>query len=661
MFIKSFKTKSNVQLKSSDRKKLQAKVFEKYSLTDEQLLLLFPAKSTISHIKIITHSEQIVTVYACDKKPLFFECPETGFLPTVYTVWTVPTIVSFFTTHPAVLPRLANGADLMLPGIFLLLFIYKLTTIFILITFGLFIGVIKFGQGINSYGYHKKDEIVAVNLSSNKAAVAIGRLARSSEDLYMSAGQGICVKIFHVFGDKLWAMESSVCSQIPFHGTGIGLAPTENDFPALGSEFSHKKKPETSMKEIVEKTNNVTISKPIENNDFPALGFNPKRNIPTNEVTSNSNICHEPEEISKDNAIDNANNDNSELPQISTKLADGLKECPESTIISEDDILKNAFFTALKRDGKNLQLPLLTSNFYRCFMLPLAERPIDLKKTSYKKLSKFLNEMCVNRFITVKEEQKGIEKIFAINNEHPDLLEFIPKILPRDNAAATTTTGTITNDDKPASLFVSEMTELYLVTDETAPLFAHFSIGNGDGIEVANVKKLLKEYVCQNKLQSPLNSRMINLNPLLGKICDVPAVDEKKSTASISFDELLSIVMLKMIHSYEMRNKNEIKTAGGKKATIQMTLATRSGNKKVTLVNGLESFGIRISEFDKACRVGVAASTAITKVAHQKGEQFMVQGNQIRFIHKLLTNTYKIPSKNIIGLELAKKEKKVKK
>lgn len=116
MFIKSFKTKSNVQLKSSDRKKLQAKVLEKYSMTDEELSLLFPSKSTISQIKIITHSEQIVTVYACDKKPLFFECPETGFLPTVYSVWAVPNMVSFFTTHPAVLPRLANGADLMLPG-----------------------------------------------------------------------------------------------------------------------------------------------------------------------------------------------------------------------------------------------------------------------------------------------------------------------------------------------------------------------------------------------------------------------------------------------------------------------------------------------------------------------------------------------------------------
>lgn len=116
MFIKPFKTKSNVQLKSSDRKKLQSKVVERYALSDDQLSLLFASKATISQIKIITHSDQIVTVYACDKKPLFFECPESGFLPTVYSLWLVPTMVPFFTTHPAVLPRLANGADLMLPG-----------------------------------------------------------------------------------------------------------------------------------------------------------------------------------------------------------------------------------------------------------------------------------------------------------------------------------------------------------------------------------------------------------------------------------------------------------------------------------------------------------------------------------------------------------------
>lgn len=121
MFIKPFKTKSNVQLKSSDRKKLQNKISTKFSITDEELSILFPSKGTVSLVKIITHCEQIITVYAVDKLPLFFEISSNTLLPTVYALWQVPNMLPSFTTHPDVLLRLAKGANLMLPGLFFVL------------------------------------------------------------------------------------------------------------------------------------------------------------------------------------------------------------------------------------------------------------------------------------------------------------------------------------------------------------------------------------------------------------------------------------------------------------------------------------------------------------------------------------------------------------
>lgn len=102
MFIKAVKTKSNVQLKSSERKKLQQKVSTKFNVTQDELNTLFPNKSSISLVKIITHGEDIVSVYAVDKRPLFFETPDQVFLPTVYTLWLVPNMIPAFTTHPAV-------------------------------------------------------------------------------------------------------------------------------------------------------------------------------------------------------------------------------------------------------------------------------------------------------------------------------------------------------------------------------------------------------------------------------------------------------------------------------------------------------------------------------------------------------------------------------
>lgn len=124
MFIKPFKTKNNTQVKSTDRRKIRQNITSAFGVTEDALNQLFPSKCTINSIKIIANNGQQGTVYTCDKRPLFFELnfdadnlTKTTLLPTVYALWILPELVPTFTTHAAVLPRLAGGADLMLPGI----------------------------------------------------------------------------------------------------------------------------------------------------------------------------------------------------------------------------------------------------------------------------------------------------------------------------------------------------------------------------------------------------------------------------------------------------------------------------------------------------------------------------------------------------------------
>lgn len=116
MFLKPFRTKSNVQLKSSDRKKLQSRIASKFACSDADLQEVFSSKASVSFLKIIAHSGDICGVYTVDKLPMFFELPNTVLFPTVYALWQLPSLVPSFTTHPEVLPRLAKGANLMLPG-----------------------------------------------------------------------------------------------------------------------------------------------------------------------------------------------------------------------------------------------------------------------------------------------------------------------------------------------------------------------------------------------------------------------------------------------------------------------------------------------------------------------------------------------------------------
>lgn len=117
MFIKPIKIKSNVQLRGSDLKKFRSHVEQNFPEAKESdLLNLFPTKSALSQIKVITNSNVTCTVYSVEKRPLFFEDENGALIPTVYALWIAPDIIPYFTTHTAVLPKLANGADLMLPG-----------------------------------------------------------------------------------------------------------------------------------------------------------------------------------------------------------------------------------------------------------------------------------------------------------------------------------------------------------------------------------------------------------------------------------------------------------------------------------------------------------------------------------------------------------------
>lgn len=469
--------------------------------------------------------------------------------------------------------------------------------------------MIKQGTGYSTYGNYACDSVVAVNLKSNRSAVAVGQMARSSADLFMAANQGVCVKILHVFGDKLWGLEPAVCLQVPNAGALI-KPPAMDEFPALGEM---KVKKSSSANERISNENPIQPQSIAEDE--------------THLETDLQNV-----EISKDD--DNAN-------------ADEQDEATDTTE-SPDDLLKRAFLTAIKKMGKKPPTPLLTSNFYRNHILEV-DSSIDIKKTTYKKLSKFLQDMASYNYLTVKEEPKGVEKIVAFNITHPDVVNTILRV---------SNSGGQASDMNGDDLFVKEMKELYTVTNETMKFFNLFDIKCGEGIEPAQLKKYVKDYVCNKKLQDPANIRNIHVDEMLREVCQFDA-----NNKIVPFDVVLATITDRMDHSYAMRNKNELRT-GGKQATIKMTLATRCGNKQVTLVDGMELFGIRLPEFAQACKVGVAASTSIIRPdcpANANKGQLMVQGNQVRFVHKLLTETYKIPQKFIIGLNLAKKEVKKKK
>lgn len=167
------------------------------------------------------------------------------------------------------------------------------------------------------------------------------------------------------------------------------------------------------------------------------------------------------------------------------------------------------------------------------------------------------------------------------------------------------------------------------------------------------VVKCYKEYTLKNKLHDPADRSKIITDKVL------QTVYGQEAPTSITFPQGLNALFSKMPSKYEMRSA-AVASKAGKTPAIQMVLKKCSGNKKVTLVTNLEAYGILLNEFAKQCKLAVQASSTINQAKDTKGNQLLVQGNQIRFIHTLLTETYKVPANRITGLEFAKKDPKKK-
>lgn len=91
------------------------------ALTDEDAQALLPKKESVTAVKVIAHNGQQCKLFCTAKVPMFFQAdyPEPRFFPTIYTLWRYPHLLYSFTTNRAVIPNLAKGAALMLPGVIL--------------------------------------------------------------------------------------------------------------------------------------------------------------------------------------------------------------------------------------------------------------------------------------------------------------------------------------------------------------------------------------------------------------------------------------------------------------------------------------------------------------------------------------------------------------
>uniref|UniRef100_A0A8D2HUY8 Eukaryotic translation initiation factor 2D n=1 Tax=Urocitellus parryii TaxID=9999 RepID=A0A8D2HUY8_UROPR len=404
----------------------------------------------------------------------------------------------------------------------------------------------------------QKGDLCAIALVGNRAPVAIGVAAMSTAEMLTSGLKGRGFSVLHTYQDHLW--RSGDKSSPP------SIAPLVLD-PA---DLSEEKVDSTFQEDL----RCLTLEGKEEENG---------------EVHQ---ACEEKSlsEASEDTSAGVLSQDSTDSRPLQEQM---------------DELLQQCFLHALKCRVRKADLPLLTSTLLGSHMFSCCPegRQLDIKKSSYKKLSKFLQHMQQEQIIQVKELSKGVESVVAVDWKHPR---------------------------------------------------------KGSILESNEVRTIIIDYAKKNELVDTHNKNLVKLDPIL---CDcILEKDEQHTVVKLPWDSLLTRCLEKLQPAYQVTFPGqEPIVKKGKICPIEITLAQRASNKKVTVVRNLEPYGLDPYSVAAILQQRCQASTTVTPAPGSKDSlQVQIQGNQVHHLGWLLLEEYHLPRKHIQGLEKAPKPGKKK-
>ncbi|XP_010247737.1 PREDICTED: eukaryotic translation initiation factor 2D [Nelumbo nucifera] len=615
MFKKSIEAKSLQRLSGADRKKLKRTVKERFpQASDADIDAILPPKVEITVAKFPNR----VLVYGVEGGfPMLFDVDGRGneIFPTVYALWKVPELLPAFILKGGEVSRFViGGADLMFPGISIP------------------------AEGLPSF---LAGEAWAVKVPSNPAPIAVGSTTMSSVEALKVGLRGKALRITHYYRDSLW--ESAEGHYVPNAGF---LEDVVLQDPALlpvcqtsdkCTDANNASSDEQNGTDKAEKGELVDVQD-IHQEEELATSIQTDIKDPIEEITT---------EMSGLKATDD----------ISTEELNGEKEQHALSSEEVDMLLDKCLLQALRTSVTDKYLPMPGSILWSNHVLPC--RPpgttLDIKKSSHKKLSKWLHSKASAGWVVVKEDKYKKEVIlFSVNRKHKDYISFIPE--KRQEEIVDDTSDPSASDGRHQRKQL-EVAEIYKSSVHVNPIFASLGIDTGKFFTAAEATDIVFRYVeSQHLAKGGLDKAIVVLDATL---CDALYKGTVKKGSSypteIHKKDLGGMFLSRMQAHYRVTRGNESVVRKGALKSIQIMTERRQGNKKVTRVSGLESFLVDAEVLASELQKKFACSTSVAELPGKKGYEVLVQGGVIDDLARHLVEHYGIPKRYIEVLDKTKK------
>eukprot|EP00741_Cyanophora_paradoxa_P023571 tig00021590_g22768.t1 len=619
MFKKSFTVTSQSLISGKDAKKLKASLREKLpGVTEDAVNEILPGKADINAEKL---SNKAIVYAHAGQAPVCIDADGRGDLyPTVYALWQRPDMLPpIFIWYP-VSEYILNGADLMLPG------------------------VVQDGHLLAEP--FKKGQKRAVFVRGNRHPIAVGEMLVDSAGVEKNGYRGKGMRVVHFYRDGVWAMGPRTVPNEGFLEARVvpEAGPSEEDdaahAAAMGAGGEHGEEGSGGSGGEEEGA---------EGGDGEAAGKGEagprrKRRAPRRPP-----------------------------PRRCLVVVGGAGRASRGGGAEEmDALMETSLLFALKFRISEDELPMNESTLYSKHVLACrpAGTTIDVKKSSYKKLGKFLDAMEKRKLLKTKD-QRGTTNVVSVNKQHPDVAAYVPRHKPADEAEAHAHahaggggggSGEGSGAGAGASRGAPVITEMYGQTTLTKAVFAATPTGSAQQHFTAKeARQVMMEYLEKENLRKAEDRGRVVLD---GPLCDALFKGDKIAVADIPTHMRMEDLMERFLHRLQPMYAIAFEGSGErptlKKGTVkpvQIVTEQRGGRKYVTHVSGLETFGLDPEELSKEFQHHFACSSSTAELPGKfnANREVLVQGHVLKEVGEYLHAKYRIPRKFIEVQDKTKK------
>ncbi|PKA54560.1 hypothetical protein AXF42_Ash000395 [Apostasia shenzhenica] len=542
--------------------------------------------------------------------PVLFDVDGRGsdIFPTVYALWKVPGILPAFVLKGGEVSRfILGGADLMFPGISIP------------------------PEGFPSF---LAGQPWAVLVPGNAAPIAVGMTLMSSAEALKAGLRGKALRIMHYYRDLLWEFaENRFVPNVGF------LEDIVIEDPAISKMSDDHGDNSDDAPHFVTDENDQQL-------DIPDVNAENDNGVSVHDDSVNEESTEMVTHMTRLNVTENA----------SAEDHNDLKEHQMLSTEEVDTLLDKCLLQALHTTVKDKDLPMPGSTLWSNHVL--ACRPpsvtLDIKKSSHKKLSKWLQSRSSAGLIAVKEDKYKKEIILlSVNRAHPDYTSFKPEKRIPESFDQKPDSSTSDAHQTKAQL---EVAEIYKSSAHVNPIFASVGADNGKYYTAPEATDIVFRYIEKENLVKPIDKAKVVMDAALCDALYKGAI--KKGTAyptEIHKKDLGATFLNRMQAHHRISRGVESAIRKGAIRNLQIVTERRQGNKKVTRVSGLESFLMDADSLASELQKKFACSTSVAELPGKKGYEVLVQGGVIDDLAKHLMDHYGVPKRYIEVLDKTKK------